>query len=289
MPQTDIAYDSPYNRGIVATLRELDAKQWEKAYPSRTPTPMGSRIGMFHGDLSGRTALDGGMVGGGSHTLKYNPSGNSSAYPPLYLSSGLAVSSGGSYSPLAGIDGAIGHPADSSRYHGDFTGGKYSAKKFFRDVGRTAKSVGKATLSGLKAVAKNKEVQAVGKELLKEGVKQGTKALIEYAKSGAGRKRGKKAIPLSEEVEAVGGKYSVGKFFKDVGKVGKKIVKNPIVKQVGKELLKEGLKQGTKALISYASGAGGRAKRAEIVKKVMKDRGVKMIEASKIVKSEGLY
>jgi len=282
MPQTNIAYDNPYNKGIVATLRELDAKQWDKAYPSRTPTPMGQRMGMYHGDLTGETNLH--MIGGGSHPMRYNPSGNSSAYPPLSLSSGLAVSSGGAYSSLAGIDGAIsGHPAEGGAY----CGGKYSAKKFFRDVGRTAKSVGKATLSGLKAVAKNKEVQAVGKELLKEGVKQGTKALIEYAKSGAGRKRGKKAsIPLSEEVEAVGGKYSIGKFFRDVGRVGKKIIKNPIVKEVGKELLKEGVKTGIKAL---ASGAGGRAKRAEIVKKVMAEHGMKMIEASKYVKQHGLY
>ena len=42
----------------------------------------------------------------------------------------------------------------------------------------------------------------------------------------------------------------------------------------------------------YASGASGGAKRsarAEIVKQVMNERGVSMIEASRIVKSEGLY
>ena len=38
-----------------------------------------------------------------------------------------------------------------------------------------------------------------------------------------------------------------------------------------------------------SGGKGGRSKRAEIVKKIMKERGVKMIEASKIVKKEGLY
>ena len=37
------------------------------------------------------------------------------------------------------------------------------------------------------------------------------------------------------------------------------------------------------------SGGDGRKKRAEIVKKIMRERGVKMIEASRIVKSEGLY
>jgi hypothetical protein len=35
--------------------------------------------------------------------------------------------------------------------------------------------------------------------------------------------------------------------------------------------------------------ADGRSARAEIVRKVMRERGVKMIEASKIVKAEGLY
>ena len=38
-----------------------------------------------------------------------------------------------------------------------------------------------------------------------------------------------------------------------------------------------------------SGGGDGRKARAEIVKKVMKQRGVSMIEASKIVKSEGLY
>jgi len=38
-----------------------------------------------------------------------------------------------------------------------------------------------------------------------------------------------------------------------------------------------------------ASAGDGRRKRADIVRKVMAERGVKMIEASKIVKAEGLY
>jgi hypothetical protein len=38
-----------------------------------------------------------------------------------------------------------------------------------------------------------------------------------------------------------------------------------------------------------SGGGDGRKARAEIVKKVMKQRGISMIEASKIVKSEGLY
>ena len=38
-----------------------------------------------------------------------------------------------------------------------------------------------------------------------------------------------------------------------------------------------------------SGGADGRKKRAEIVKKIMKDRKVSMVQASKIVKDEGLY
>jgi hypothetical protein len=36
-------------------------------------------------------------------------------------------------------------------------------------------------------------------------------------------------------------------------------------------------------------GSGGSKERAQIVKRIMKERGVKMVEASKIVKAEGLY
>ena len=38
-----------------------------------------------------------------------------------------------------------------------------------------------------------------------------------------------------------------------------------------------------------SGGADGRAKRAGIVRKIMNERGVSMIQASKIVKAEGLY
>jgi hypothetical protein len=59
-------------------------------------------------------------------------------------------------------------------------------------------------------------------------------------------------------------------------------------------LAKEGIKMGKDALLDYAkgkkgAGSGGRSKRAEIVKKVMREKGMKMIEASKYVKAHSLY
>ena len=50
-----------------------------------------------------------------------------------------------------------------------------------------------------------------------------------------------------------------------------------------------GLGRGGRRKRAPASASDGRRKRADIVRQVMADRGVKMIEASKIVKAEGLY
>ena len=176
------------------------------------------------------------------------------------------------------------------------TGG-FSFSKLLSDLGSGAKSVGKAVIS-------NPIVQEVGKDLLKQGLNMGKDALVNYAK-GAGRRRKKGGATsggasLESMVEMVrpmemavsrgkgkkGGKFSLGDLVKGVGKVGKSVLSNPIVKEVGKELLKEGIKSGVSAL---TSGAGGRAKRAEIVKRVMREKGLKMIEASKYVKAHGLY
>lgn len=272
----------------------------------------------------------------------YALSGNSPAYPPINMNSGLAVHSGGAYS---GVDGAVGgahhpvmavggakvpvvkilkslapfaplllglgHPSPSSKMdvvnalaplgamkshsfkklheliHPYKTVGGYSFGRLMKDLGR-----------GVKTISKNPVVRQVGQELLREGLKTGKEALLSYAKgskSGAGRKRSNSEESLESMVEMVrpmeaavskgkgkkGGKFNIGKMFKS-------IVKNPIVKEVGKELLKEGIKTGVKAIASGA-GQGGRQKRAEIVKRVMREKGLKMIEASKYVKAHGLY
>ena len=65
-------------------------------------------------------------------------------------------------------------------------------------------------------------------------------------------------------------------------------VAKPVAKELGKVALDKGVDY-LKKKISGAGISGGRAKRAEIVKKVMKERNLKMIEASKYVKTHGLY
>jgi hypothetical protein len=118
-------------------------------------------------------------------------------------------------------------------------------------------------------------------------------------------------------LQVVGGKSNIGRkiknTFKKVGKFLEPAV--PVLKDIGKEVYKEvkpilveegkkALKEGIKGAISGSGTKKGQVRktarkayegikkpnaRAEIVKKVMKERGVKMIEASKIVKAEGLY
>jgi len=55
----------------------------------------------------------------------------------------------------------------------------------------------------------------------------------------------------------------------------------------GKNL--SGMTDKTAGIVAKYGSGDGRKARAEIVKKIMRERGVKMIEASKIVKAEGLY
>jgi len=95
---------------MVALVRELDQKHWEKAGNAYHPSPMGYRLDAFHS----------GMVGGGSKPLKYNTAGTSPAFPPHNLAAGLAVSSGGGY---AGMDGAVGGMMGLARHPAEMDGG----------------------------------------------------------------------------------------------------------------------------------------------------------------------
>jgi hypothetical protein len=243
MPQANITYDVPYNKKLVSILDEMDEKHWKKAYPAYHPNPLGYRLGAFHGE----------MVGGGSSPMKYNPSGNSPAYPPHNLSSGLAVHSGGAR--YAGLDGAVGgmrHPADRS-VGGDWIDDagrfisaisplaplalglgrkKRASKKGGLSFGDIGNALSKAADKALPIVTP--VLQKVGEEYVKK-------------KLGLGRKKGGKGMPLGEMVES------------------------------------------SVPLGAGASGGKRTNKRAEIVKKVMREKGMKMIEASKYVKANKLY
>jgi len=93
---------------------------------------------------------------------------------------------------------------------------------------------------------------------------------------------GGKESPFLKKVRRVGRKAiaTVAPIAKGIGKAVVAASKNPLVQKLAVE--------GAKAALSGGK-VDGRKARAAIVKRIMLERGVKMIEASKIVKSEGLY
>jgi hypothetical protein len=237
-----------------------------------------------------------------------------------------------------------------------------NARTFFRKVGNTLKTIGKAVAPVAVPVLKE-----VGKDLLKGAImgavvgagkrgrpkgsggkrsnvnSQGDPKMCCFPASECGAKPTRAGRPKGAKnkksggsgmsvdsagilsvtpnpppaLQVVGGKSNIGRkiknTFKKIGKflepavpvlkdIGKEVYKEvkPILVEEGKKALKEGIKgavsgSGTKkgqvrktARKAYEGGKKPNA-RAEIVRKVMKERGVKMIEASKIVKAEGLY
>jgi hypothetical protein len=374
MPQTNITYDTGYNRKLKSLLDEMDAKHWNNGTSQYHPSMMGFKLSNFHGDYAGEPSARM-MVGGGSHSDQrfVNP-GNSPAYPPYMMSSGLLVNSGGA---LIGVDGAVG-------------GRSYTLGDFGHDVAHVAKEVGPDVIRSMMKSGKGRKRKGGSK--VGDQIASVAKTLAPFAPllMGLGRPAPKSKADIVDALKDLGAKkshtlkklkeiamsggYSFGDFVHDVAGVGKEVAPDLIrsalasgagrrkkgggpdelgamVIQKGMDALAKKLGAGTKKgmrrktarkayegginlkdviasavptvsnlvksadpaltdgvrkLVSKVSstpaikkalstaksvvGAGrGRSARTAIVKKVMKDRGVKMIEASKIVKAEGLY
>jgi hypothetical protein len=156
------------------------------------------------------------------------------------------------------------------------------------------------------------------KKLTDDLIRHGVQSGIEYAQSGGKVKFGKvlkkvEKSPVTKEVVHLGvrtglayatdglsevgrvgyqaGQQEGGKKIR-VGKIIRKVAKNTIVRQVGNELLQQGVGAG----LAYAIGGqsacrkiGGGSKRGEIVKQVMKEQGLSLPQASKFVKENNLY
>jgi len=359
MPQATITYDTGYNRKLKSLLDEMDAKHWNNGTSQYHPSPMGFKLSNFHGDYAGEPSARM-MVGGGSHgNQRLVHSGNSPAYPPYMMSSGMLVNSGGA---RIGVDGAVGGYSFNN-FIGDIAHvGKEVAPDLIREYARSKSKgagrrkmkggdVGSDILSGLTTAGKTllkfapflglgrKGGSAVGDQIadvfktiapfapllmgLGRPAPKSKKDIVD-ALSSIGAKANH-SLPKLAEVALRGG-YDISDFGNDVAGVVKAIIglggrsskkskvkggiqlKDVIESAKGiSDLVKSAdpaITDGVSKLVSKvkskapaiidavksAVGAGrGRSARTAIVKKVMKDRGVKMIEASKIVKAEGLY
>jgi hypothetical protein len=143
------------------------------------------------------------------------------------------------------------------------------------------------------------EVKDTGRQLLGLGSILDEKFSI----NDVGR-TGKKLFGLGKKGRPKKGGSLLGDLAKKVGSLGQEVVSvaKPVIKDVvidvGKEALKSYLtKKGKGVMSGGLAGVGkmkggavdGRKKRADIVKRVMSEKGMKMIEASKYVKQHGLY
>jgi hypothetical protein len=150
-------------------------------------------------------------------------------------------------------------------------GGKFN---FGKALGSVAKGVGKVAVPIATKVGTKMAEQALTNYMSGEGVM-----------SAGAKKRGR---PRKS-----GGKFD---FFKTITDIGKK-AGEPFEKSVGVNPFTMGYDLGhdviAPALMGKGVGSGGavdgRKKRAEIVKKIMKEKGLKMTDASKYVKQHGLY
>jgi len=169
------------------------------------------------------------------------------------------------------------------------------------DIGRTAKQlVGRGRRKKGSGILDEKfslnEVKDTGRNLLGLGMKK------------RGRPKGSKNMKggLTLSGLASGAKS----LFDDAVSVAKPVIKDTLI-SVGKDALssyltgksgstsssKVSVKKGKGVMSGGMSGVGvmkggamdGRKRRAEIVKKVMKEKGLKMTDASKFVKEHGLY
>jgi hypothetical protein len=171
------------------------------------------------------------------------------------------------------------------------SGGKLTLKK----VGRTLGKVAKASVPVLKKVGK--EVVRVGLPIAERVATKMAEQAVKSYMSGEASGSGVYSAGVGEMKRPRGRPRSGGKFdlLGTITKIGKK-AGEPFDKSIGVNPFTFGYDLGHDVIAPALMGKGvrsgggdGRKMRAEIVKKIMKEQGLKMTDASKYVKAHGLY
>lgn len=264
-----MAYDTPYNRELLDTLRKY---------------VMLMNTGEPDHFVGGRSS---GLVGG-----SFIGANGKVTHPHMLQMSDLGSMSGGGrppggqyVSPHGQINRMInsGTMATYPQFNAveikrvnnrTLKGGTFNLGKTLKSVGKVAKSVGKVALPVATKVAGDVAEKAVSSYLAGDGV-----ADVGIIKRGRGRPR-----------KVVEGGSFLSSALKTVKKVGTSAGK-PFEKSVGINPFSAGYDLGHDVIAPALMGKGvdGRKVRAEIVKKIMKEKGLKMTDASKYVKENGLY
>jgi hypothetical protein len=183
--------------------------------------------------------------------------------------------------PLSGNNGA--YPLDRERLMElQAMGGAFNLTKFLRPTMK---------------VLKSKQAQAIIRPLTDEVVRRGVK----YAVGGKINRLKKakrwtgyavdtvsKGLDLGSKAKHLFGYGELEDVARKVVRRGKKVLAEPLVQEVIRAVRKAPVVRRVEKKVKSVVG-GGRAERAAIVKKVMKEHGLGMIAASSFVKKNGLY
>jgi len=270
-------YANDYNKQLANSLNQVNYALAKRGQLTNTKNELKGGSSMRSADNKNMYIQDLQQVGN-----KLIVSGNGASYPFLNMSE------------LQRLDKERTNPLYYQRLHnstlkgGDIWG---DIGKFFKPIGSAILDVGAPALGAFMGGP----MGATAAKAVREGIR---------GVSGVGLKRGRKGGAKTAGV----GVYSAG-----ASSVGGRKRLSPEVKQaridakLAKKAEREAKKQAkidaklakpkrvpkSKSLPSLEGGkrkaSAGTKKRAEIVKKVMKDMGLKMIDASKYVKSNNLY
>jgi len=362
-----LAYDTPYNEKLLATLRKYNMERDTNGEPnnmhqmSGDPMTGGAFLSSdgaisrktlrYHPHLShplsgsmaremGDSMLGMGVMSGGlrppgmvspfvqSASPSHMVTPGTMATYPVYNAVEQRAMDGGFFFPAAMALGRIAGPAIASAAIGALA--SKGMDKILGSGSAACSSCEAAQPCSCSGGAKKKrgrpkkggnildrkfsinDVKNTGRELLGLGILDEKFSINDIGRTGKQLfGKGRRGRPKGSK-----GKMKGGISFKDVtGKVGNLLseatsVAKPIIKDtlisVGKDALMSYLgSKGSKAPVKRGKGVmsggmvgvgvmkggamDGRKRRAEIVKKVMKEQGMKMTDASKYVKQHGLY
>ena len=156
---------------------------------------------------------------------------------------------------------------------------KYGVSRFVKDLGKISKAIGLKQFTKPLAQALTKKAVEKIEGAGRRGRPRNGGALLSGEDEGLD---GSYPPELSTVYKGGKKKYGVSRFVKDLGKISKAVG--------AKQFLKPIAEASTKKAVEKIQGAGrGRNARAEIVRKVMKEKGLNLPQASKYVKEHGLY
>ena len=289
-----MAFDTPYNEQLLRVLEKYDRERDTNGEPDIFGSSMeggaflgaDGRVhttGMYHPHLShpmlGSMAreMDGGKFNFGK-ALGSVAKGVGKVALPIATKVGTKVAEDALMSALAGAGkkprGRPRKMVSGANSAMGASGGKFSLSK---SLGSVAKGVGKIAVPIATKVGTKMAEDAVKSYMSGEGVMS----------AGVGEMKRPRGRPRK-----TGGKFDI---FDPIIKIGKK-AGSPFEKSVGVNPFTMGFDLGKDVIAPALMGKGvrsgggdGRKARAEIVKKVMKEHGLKMTDASKFVKQHGLY